>query len=158
MRLPEFLFGMYLYKWNRKPSILIAATSFLGIIILLFIPMPSVPQMFKITLMGIVCYLVCFYIGDKITVEIIKKPFEWFTRYSFAIYLLHHVISEQIIDSFNGVILTRVELYLLFGIVLGADIFGGYISFHVTNKFVQKVTFISQCLVKEFHNNTFFGN
>lgn len=150
VRLPEFLFGMYLCRYREKITGKWAIISLLGIIVILFMPISDVPPMFLVTLMGVCCYVVCYWLGKQIKNTAIQKPFVWFAKYSFSIYLLHHVISEQIIHPFTGVMLTRMELYTLFVVVFVFDILGGYFLFRITDTVLNKIImWKNELLLKE---------
>lgn len=138
VRLPEFFAGMYICKYREKIRGIGMVVSLIGSIVILVIPITFVPQMFMVTLMGVFCYIVFYWAGLQIKSNSIQKPFTWFAKYSFAIYLLHHVISEQIIDKFTGVVLTNIEVMLLFVIVVVCDIVGGYILYNITQMVLKK--------------------
>lgn len=126
MRLPEFLFGMYIGKYYKKVDLKVFLVSCVGLIIILFIPLYMIPQMFIITFLGICSFMVLAYIGQNFKCERLKPVFLWFSKYSFAVYLLHHVISEQIISRFEGRLLSAAEVCTLFCLVLILDCAGGF--------------------------------
>lgn len=140
LRLPEFLLGMYLCKYRSKINEKSAIFSFVIALIILLVPLSFIPTMFLVTIMGGTCYIFLYWLGGKINNSAIQKPFIWFSKYSFAIYLLHHVISEQIIHRFAGFSISNVEVMFLFIVVLIFDILGGYGLLHLTDFVLQKMS------------------
>ncbi|MEK5399577.1 acyltransferase family protein [Paenibacillus sp. FSL K6-2859] len=112
-RLPEFIFGMCFVLFVRKVNIYHFIISSL-ILIFLFIIKIDIPYMYIITITGISSFFVLAYIGQFISMEKIKKPFIIISKYSFAIFLVHHVIIEQVLERFTGRIITPIETYSLF--------------------------------------------
>lgn len=148
VRLPEFVFGMYLTEYckNVKKSVFFITIFITGI--LLFIPLPNMFLIYIVTIRGTTCYLIGDFLGEWLEGKLTwsKKIFVWLSRHSFAIYLLHHVISEQIICTYEGMALSMAELVLLFGIVLMADFAAGWLFMKLESCVKEKLYLI------EFNN------
>lgn len=113
MRIPEFIFGMYFVKYFKRVNIYVFAISML-ITIEWFIKPINIPYMYKITVIGMCIFLVLVFIGQYIKNDEFKKPFLVISKYSFAIFLVHHVIIEQLLTRFNSKVISHAETYLLF--------------------------------------------
>lgn len=118
-RLPELIFGMLFIKYCKKkvptPLFLI---SFAALLVLLIVPIPlPISRMFFITITGMLSFISLAFIGQLITNSTYKKPFETISKYSYGIFLLHHVTIEQINKSFSWIPLSKLGGYVLFLIV-----------------------------------------
>lgn len=139
VRLPEFVFGMYMAEYCKKVHIFAFLLSLLGAGILFTVNIKDISSIYLILLMGVCCYLVLVYTGQKLegcVKEDVKKVFSWIGKYSYAIYLLHHVISEQIISSFEGIPLSMAGILMLFIIVIIADFCGGYFLLKLNQRLI----------------------
>lgn len=141
VRLPEFVFGMYMAEYFKKVHKWAFGLSLLGAVILFTVNLKYIPSIYLIVLMGICCYLVLVYIGQKLdgyVKEDVKKVFSWIGKYSFAIYLLHHVISEQIISTFDSIPLSIAGILMLFIIVIMADFCFGYLLYRLNQRLIAR--------------------
>lgn len=139
-RLPEFLIGMYIGKYLKKFDIKIFIVSFLVLLIMIFVPISFMPEMFKITIIGVASFLVFGFFGQQIKNEnFFTRVCQWISKYSFAIYLLHHVISEQIISTYEGKVITSEETIVLFLLVVAIDFWMGYILFSLDKKIQREL-------------------
>ena len=124
-RLPEFVIGMYIGKYYRKIHMPVFGAALLILLCMLFIPLTIISQMIRITVVGTCSFLICAYVGQHINNHKIQKPFIWVSKYSYAIYLLHHVISEQVISTYEGRVYSAEATVALFLLCLFLDIVGG---------------------------------
>lgn len=139
-RLPEFLIGMYIGKYLKKFDIKIFVVAFLILLIMIFIPISFMPEMFKITIIGIASFCVFGFCGQQIKSEnFFTRICQWVSKYSFAIYLLHHVISEQIISTYEGKVISSAETIVLFLLVVMIDFLMGYILFLLDKKIKREL-------------------
>lgn len=140
MRIPEFFIGMYFIQYIRKVNLYQFLISISVVLFMLFIKI-NINQMYKITIIGIVLFIVLVYISEYIKLINIKKIFIIISRYSYAIFLVHHVIINQLAGSFKGMTLTRSETYCLFILIcITISIFSVYLD-KLTNN-------ICKCIAK----------
>lgn len=112
-RIPDLLVGMYFIQYIKKVRFyqFIAALSISSL--LLFVEI-NINQMYKITIIGISLFFVLVYIIQHIKLGIINNLFFVVSKYSYSIFLTHHVIMSQLLLRFKGVTLTSIESYCLF--------------------------------------------
>ncbi len=145
VRLPEFVFGMYLAEYCGKVKKVVCLSVLVITVMLLFVPLADRFLIYIVTVRGMTCYLTCDFLGEQLEGKLCwwqKNIFEWLSRYSFAIYLLHHVISEQIISSYDGIALSNIELVLLFIIVIMADFSAGWLLAKLESCVRKKLCFV----------------
>ncbi|WEV63890.1 acyltransferase [Bifidobacterium sp. ESL0732] len=94
-RLPELLFGMYFVKYFDKTNTL---TGIISIVLLvlqqIFNPIPN--PIMTVTLTGVAFFLVLTWIGPLLECQPIRVLIGTISKYSYAIFLTHHVVIEQI--------------------------------------------------------------
>lgn len=110
-RICEFFFGMYsvvyfpeMRRWQLCIAGMIAAIWFVW-----YIPLA---QIHKTVVMGIALYVIFAYIGQHISGSF-RQPFYSISKYSYQVYLLHHVIIEQICTRFDNMPISLFEIYFL---------------------------------------------
>jgi len=115
--LPIFLFGMYFIRYIKITNIYLCAAALCMYVLILFCKV-NVHPMYKVTIFSISVFIVLAFIGQHIDrVRMILKPTEVISKYSYAIFLTHHVIIEQMLTRFNYTKITSTESYCLFVIV-----------------------------------------
>lgn len=120
VRLPEFAFGMIFVKLNWRADWKISILALI-LIIANMIFKPEIPASIQTTYIGISSFLVLVFVSALVKNKGIKKICEGISKYSYAVFLVHHII---IINVMNFVDLTKVTLlksYLLF-VVIGCMI------------------------------------
>lgn len=110
-RLLEFIFGMFLIEHGNKVntvSVLISGS----VVTLWNCVYINIPQMCKTTIMGISLYIILMFIGQKL-----DKNGNFFFRYvsklSYAIFLCHHIVIDQICTRFDGRMYGKHETYVI---------------------------------------------
>ncbi|MBT2290228.1 acyltransferase [Paenibacillus albidus] len=149
-RLPEFLFGMYFVRYIKKINFYQFGLALL-ISVLLFVKEFNINYMYLITITGISLFFVLAYIAKFIKNEIIQKPFVVIGKYSFAIFLVHHVIIEQVLERFTGRVVTPIETYALF--LINCMILS-IVSFYLYNYSNKVVTFVKAVLPRSRIKNS----
>lgn len=144
VRVPEVLFGMYFVRYIRKINIYQFISSLLVVVVMFLKPL-DIHYMYKITITGISLFIVLAYIGQRINTDNVKKPFLVTSKYSFAVFLIHHVIIEQLLVRFTQKYITPIETYLLFIVVC--------IFISIMSNLLIKTTDKIIYYVKEFNKN-----
>jgi peptidoglycan/LPS O-acetylase OafA/YrhL len=109
-RITQFYTGMCIGKlflidnnWDRYFHVFLFLISIIGMALMYMyeIPMENGSAV-NIYLIGIFSYGILSLIGEVVMrIEVVNKIIIWMSKISFPLYLLHHVISEQIISSFE---------------------------------------------------------
>ncbi len=117
VRLPELCFGMSFVKRNFKVKKLILPLLILGLIANAITKPPFMTSI-QTTYVGVSFFIVLVYISRYLKYNWILRICEFLTKYSYAIFLTHHVIIEYIQAAFDMTNLTVIKNYMLFVIVV----------------------------------------
>lgn len=93
-RLPELLFGMYFaVYWHRvRPWALIPAV----VVLVASSLWPQIPEDFAVTGVGISAFVILVFLGEHLDFPRFKAVINNLSKYSYAIFLVHHVIIIEV--------------------------------------------------------------
>ncbi|QOV20095.1 acyltransferase [Blautia liquoris] len=111
--LPRILFGMYFVKSKRKVNLPVAVVS-LAILVINYLAAPSINRDLQATYVGICGFLVLVYIADYLRWVPFRRLCSLICKYSYAIFIVHHMVILQIVSRMDLNALTRTYSYLLF--------------------------------------------
>lgn len=114
IRLPEVLFGMYYQKYFKKtkPSVAIAG---LLVLIINTVTAPQIDAIFQTTYVGMAAFLFLSWLGTYAEkVHLISKISAVVSKYSYAIFLVHHQTIRAIASTFDLNNISILESYILF--------------------------------------------
>lgn len=94
-------------------------------------------MMYYVTLLGVPSYTILRFVGERIENESFKENVSKISAITYPVYLLHHVISEQIITTFEQRKLASADVIILFVIVLGFEILGGIGLQKLYNRYIK---------------------
>ena len=120
MRIPEMLFGMYFMeyikdvKWYAVPL----AVVFLGAMQWLPIYSQGNVQILKTVPVCIASFIVLVFVAKYIAFYQLEEVCKLVGKYSYAIFLCHHFILQNLAPKWGGLILGRMEVYALFALAL----------------------------------------
>lgn len=115
-RIPEMLFGMIFVTKNKNVKWPVALGALL-ILIVNTISNNTIDAMIQTTYVGILSFIVIVYLCqllEKIPNKAFKEVVSFFSKYSYAIFLVHHVIIYDIVRRFDLSTITRTNSYILF--------------------------------------------
>lgn len=112
-RLPEILFGMYFVKYIKKVNVPMLVVS-VCVLVLNTIFAPSWLASFQTTYVGIASFCVLVFISKYLDFSAVRKICSCISKYSYAIFLVHHVIIDRMTSTFDLATLTRTGSYILF--------------------------------------------
>ena len=120
VRVPEVLFGMYfvrcLYreqKGERRLDVRWGAAGGLVFAILLFVPL-ELPLPFLILPTGISGFLFFIWIGQLIRNKKIRQCISVYSNYTFAVFLVHHILAGKFVQPLSAGGGGRIRLYAAF--------------------------------------------
>lgn len=113
MRIPDFLFGMYFVRYIKKIRFYQFFICSMIAIFMLFVKI-NINQMYRITIIGVALFVILVYISQFIKSKNIQAIAIKINKYSYAIFLVHHITINQLLVRFKGVSLRRIEIYSLF--------------------------------------------
>lgn len=114
-RIPELLIGMYFIKYINKVKLYQFLIAVAVTTLLIFVRI-DISGMYKVTIIGISAFFVLFYLAQSISNSNFRSVFNGISKYSYAVFLTHHVIMMELIRKFNGMTLTTIETLNLFTI------------------------------------------
>lgn len=129
-RVPELLFGIYFATYWKKVSpwgLLPAA----GILIISVFCFADVPKMLAVTLVGISAFTILVFIGKYLEVWGVTQIVNWISKYSYAIFLVHHVIIAEAFSHFPIQNLSQGGKYLAFVVLCLLSSLVGFVLYHV---------------------------
>lgn len=111
-RLPELAFGMYFIQYIKKVRFLPLCFS---IILLSAQEFSSfLPNFLAVPAVGVASFLVLTWVAEHINCKMIQKPFQSIAKYSYPIFLVHHVVISQVFNEIAPSQLSQSGTYLLF--------------------------------------------
>lgn len=116
VRMPELIFGMLFVKYNCKINWKIAIGSLAVLCINYFVNPPLVGDI-QTTYVGILSFLVMVYVSYFVKNIFIKDFCAILSKYSYAIFLVHHIIIAQMMSTFDLGSISVLHSYILFACV-----------------------------------------
>lgn len=113
VRFPEILFGM-LFLLKIKTVRPWMALCSLAVLIANSVLRPGIAMNFQVTYVGISFFLLLVYCSKWLDRPIIRAACHTISKYSYAVFLTHHVIIDELALCFPMEDLNRSERYLLF--------------------------------------------
>lgn len=120
-RLPEVFFGMIYMKYFRKTNWKVALGA-LAVLIANTILAPAFSSNIQTTYIGIAAFLVLTFIAKYLKCGVVKAICSFLSRYSYAIFLIHHFIIYKITDKVDFYKISTAESYGVFAICVGVII------------------------------------
>lgn len=143
-RVPEILMGMYFVKYIKKVR-WPAALAALVVLIANWLIKPAWSQTLQTTYVGIATFLLLVFLSYFVKFKFIEKPCSLVSKYSYAVFLVHHVIIYDMMGTFNLMELKTIENYILFLAVSGVIGLFAYLL-HRLHKCVM--AFVTECFAK----------
>ena len=112
-RLPEIAFGMYFVRWEKRVDWKAALGAFL-LLVVNGIAAPAWSSMLQTTYVGIASFIVLVFLSYHLKVPACEKLCNVLSKYSYAIFLVHHVIIAEIMARFDLAHISVAKSYLLF--------------------------------------------
>lgn len=137
VRISEFVFGMYFaqfvlpvfdsYKNNHKNNVLyfiliILTGVFAFILLTCNYDSLMLPHMTVVLLCGACVFMFLFLLGDLLTFKPLRFLNEHLSKYSFAIFLVHHPIEQLLASHFAYMEMSYMHLisiYLMYVLIIG---------------------------------------
>lgn len=113
-RLPEFVFGMIFVKYFKRVNWK-AAMAALLVLIANTVFKPNFDSCIQTTYVGIAAFLVLVFISSCLKCFVIEKVIRIISKYSYAVFLIHHVIFFRVTGYFDLYSITTKQSYLIFG-------------------------------------------
>lgn len=120
VRVPEVLFGMYFVRClcrekegEKRLDSRWGAAGGLVFALLLFVPL-ELPLPFLILAAGISCFLFLIWIGQLIRNKKIRQCISVYSNYTFAVFLVHHILTGKFVQPLSLGGGGRIRLYTTF--------------------------------------------
>lgn len=111
-RLPELAFGMYFTQYIKKVPWPAALVSLAFLVVQEIHPLLT--NDLGTTFVGIAAFMLLVYISRFIDCQPVRVPVKSISRYSYPIFLVHHVVIIQVFNLINPTALSTGAAYLLF--------------------------------------------
>ena len=142
-RLPEIVFGMYFVRWGKKVDWKMALSAFL-ILIVNGVVAPSWSSMLQTTYVGIASFIVLVFLSYYLKFSACEKFCDVISKYSYAIFLVHHVIIAGIMARFDLVNISVKKSYLLFAAICVVIAVFAWILFHIHAFIMGRIKVLSK--------------
>ena len=129
-RLPEIAFGMYFVRWGKRVDWKAALGAFL-LLVANGIAAPAWSSMLQTTYVGIASFIVLVFLSYYLKFSACEKFCNVISKYSYAIFLVHHVIIAEIMARFDLVNISVKKSYLLFAAICVVIAVFAWILFHI---------------------------
>ena len=113
VHIPEFLLGMAFVHWKRPARLGVLA----GCAVLLFTPAAADGKV-ACALFSAAAFILLAALGGCIHWVPLQNACALLSKYSYAVFLTHHVIILRLVDNFDLAAMTRRDTALLFGVYL----------------------------------------
>lgn len=117
-RVPEFAFGMYFVKYIKHAKWPMALASAILLVCFQLFELGNVQILYKNTLIAMASVMLIEFICQFIKWETFYNIFSRIGKYSYAVFLTHHIIIQEMAFRFTGRILTGLEVYAVFALCL----------------------------------------
>lgn len=138
-RIPDFLFGMYFVKYIKKVTPQLAFVCLTILCLVLLVPLP-INAIFRLSLTGFVSFLLLVYTARWIRIILFRDMFSWISKYSYAVFLVHHVLILQLLTPYKGNTLdawTTIGVFLLGFILI---LIGSWLLYQLGEHLTEKKT------------------
>lgn len=133
-RIPELAFGMYFVEYWKKISPIVFIISIL-VLIQNTISHPAWSETLQTTYVGIAAFCVLVFIAQFIKWEWLQNICRIIGKYSYAVFLVHHVLIYKITATFDMANISRTNSYLLFLLCVVSAFVVAFIVFQLQRRF-----------------------
>lgn len=116
IHLPEFFFGMLLVGLSRKKQVWLAVAA--GLLLAVQSFLGGWDTKIVCALFGAATFVVLILAADFVAVGPVRCLCALLGKYSYAVFLVHHVIILRLVEGFDLAALSRRDTLLLFGAYL----------------------------------------
>ncbi|MCU6685273.1 acyltransferase [Dorea acetigenes] len=116
IRFPEIVFGMFFVKCSWKVDWKAALAAFV-VLVLNGVLKPGFLSNIQTTYVGIASFVVLVYLSYFVKFAPVEKVCGVLSKYSYAIFLVHHVIIDRVMASVDLVNISVKRSYLLFVVI-----------------------------------------
>ena len=138
VRLPEVVFGMIFVKYGWKVNWK-AAVGALAVLVLNGMIKPTISSSIQTTYVGIASFLVLVFMSYYLNCGIIKYICGLLSKYSYAIFLVHHIIITKMTERFDLTQISKLHSHLLFITICPVIAFFAWALYHVHSKIMSEL-------------------
>ncbi|MEG1270131.1 MAG: acyltransferase [Ruthenibacterium sp.] len=136
LRIPEMLFGMLFMKYIRKPKPIHGGIAIVVLFISMCLRQYLRPLTYCVLASACVFTLLALLAGWVKNISV-QKIFQVLSKYSYAAFLIHHVLITAMIKGFDLPSLTRKEVWLLYFIYLVLTGILSYGLYHLNERVLK---------------------
>lgn len=112
LRLPELAFGIYTAKYWRRLQWFWAIPA--AAVLLIFSFFPDFNEDISTAVVGIAAFVFLAALGDFIAIRPVQACVSWLAKYSYPIFLVHHVVITELYRYIDTSRFFPVQHYLMF--------------------------------------------
>ena len=134
LRLPELAFGMYFVRYVRRLPTWAILPWVLPCTCVLIISArrPLLNEDFATPFVGVACFFILAMAARYLDVGPVREPVALIAKYSYPIFLVHHVVIMKIFESTDTRAFSTLQLYMLFA-AMSVIVFGLSVGLHRLN-------------------------
>lgn len=140
-RIPEILLGMYFIKYIKRVPHSWAIISFM-VLVANWVFKPTWDVSLQTTYVGIASFFVLVYISKYFNIKCVQKICGTLGKYSYSIFLVHHIVIARMMATFDLVAISRAGSYVLFLACVGVI---GLLSFLLYKLNDVVISYIIEC-------------
>ena len=111
-RLPELAFGSYFVLYVRRVH-WAAVVPAAGVLAVFAIFPEAIPEDVGTTIVGISAFLILVVVGRYVAIQPVRVVVGLIAKYSYPIFLVHHVVIWQVIQKINVIGFFPIQRYML---------------------------------------------
>lgn len=130
VRIPEFYFGMMYIKYIKKTNwkVALAALVVLGVNTVIA---PTFDSNIQTTYVGIMAFLLLTFISQFVNCAVICKICQFFSKYCYPIFLIHHFIIYKITDKVDFYAISKWENCGVFSICVAVILISSILLYYL---------------------------
>lgn len=132
----SFLLGMYFIKYIKDINLYGFLISLILFIIFINVEIPLFTYVISV-ISGYLLFFMLVYISRFIKNKLFKLVIEKICKYSYEVFLVHHVIIKKVFVRYTGLNLGRLEVLCLFVIVIVMIFFFSKLLFRLKSKIMS---------------------
>lgn len=112
-RLPELAFGIYLIRYVKKVPAWTVVPAAIVLVVSTLLP-TQIPEDVAVTFVGISSFLILVIVAEWIAVRPVREIVSLIAKYSYPIFLVHHVVIMELYASMNTMPFLPIQRWVMF--------------------------------------------
>ncbi len=148
----DFIFGMFFVYKIKKVKLVYGLLALAGLLSMSYIKIPG-SDMYGITLTGFTLFIAIVWIVQNIKVEKLYKTLGVISKYTYGVFLMHHIVIECVVCIFRNRKLTYAQGIILFLVVCVSITIATFVLYSIYNSIRNLIKKNSCERDRAFENN-----